>query len=221
MNSPGCRAVWPGPLKNSPAGTTPARRWVRRAQTLPSSTSAAGLVSAQGEALHRLPPSVARLRIWYEATVLGCLGQQRIVRAHVRMAGQLVHGHRRSRRSVRLRRRIAISRIPGKMLDVHQRPAAGACRPAWLGTGRCRPSAAARRPHVLASRPTAWSGDVRTDVFKTGKARSREHMFTSSLRCLVAKNRLHMLPDKVQVAIQIVVGVHFDQPDLVRNGWLA
>jgi hypothetical protein len=34
----------------------------------PSSTNVAGAVSAHGEPLHRLPPMVARLRSWYEAT---------------------------------------------------------------------------------------------------------------------------------------------------------
>ena len=67
-NSPGWSTVWPGPRKNWAAGTSRSPPGPNRTNSA-SSTSVAGEVSAQGEALHRLPPRVARLRIWYEATV--------------------------------------------------------------------------------------------------------------------------------------------------------
>ena len=59
-NSPGCSTVRPGPVQNSSTVTSRSPLGPTRRARAPSAISA-GVVSAAGEPLHRLPPTEARL----------------------------------------------------------------------------------------------------------------------------------------------------------------
>ena len=59
-NSPGCSTVRPGAVQNDSTGTSRVPLGPAMTQTA-SWTINAGMVSAAGDALHRLPPTLARL----------------------------------------------------------------------------------------------------------------------------------------------------------------